>query len=81
MHDVDKCVVVRQSLDGSQRLDPQARRYDETRSIRLEEQRIRTLRFLDDDVLKHPEEVCQAILLALEKGPHPNPLPDYRERE
>jgi very-short-patch-repair endonuclease len=69
-------------LDGGQHLDPEARRYDERRTDKIAAEGARILRFWDDDVLKHPEVVSDAIYDALtDEEPSPHPLPEYRERE
>jgi very-short-patch-repair endonuclease len=38
------------------------------------------LRFWDNDVLLHAEDVMQAIYNALHSTPHPNPLPVHTGR-
>jgi very-short-patch-repair endonuclease len=68
-------------LDGSQHADPDTVAYDERRTETLGDQDIRVLRFWDDDVLKYSDTVAEAIYDTCCGNPHPNPLPDYRERE
>jgi very-short-patch-repair endonuclease len=76
------CVRVKLAieLDGGQHADPDAIAYDQRRADRLAAEGIRILRFWDDDVLKHSANVAEAIYDACCANPHPNPLPDYRER-
>ena len=62
-------------LDGSQhgqeRLD-----YDSKRTVWLESQGLRVLRFWNNDVLKSPRVVGEAILAAASKDPTPSPSPE-----
>ena len=67
-------------LDGGQHNDAGAIVYDERRAQTLDAQGIRVIRFWDDDVLKHTDAVAEAIYDACCANPHPDPLPDYRER-
>jgi very-short-patch-repair endonuclease len=60
-------------LDGSQHGDVRAR-YDERRTQWLESQGYRVLRFWNNDVLKTPRSVAEAVLAA-SKNPTPNPSP------
>jgi very-short-patch-repair endonuclease len=51
------------------------------RTSKLVDLGVTVLRFADDDLLKFPDAVASAIYEAImSKGPHPNPLPEYRER-
>ena len=51
--------------DGGQHNDPAAKEYDARRTARLGEMGIRVMRFPDDEVLKFPDAVCEAIYSAL----------------
>jgi very-short-patch-repair endonuclease len=63
-------------LDGGQHGDARQAKYDETRSLRLNELGVRVLRFWDDEVLKHPEAVAEEIQRVLERtSPPPQPSP------
>src|SRR5205823_6354261 len=77
------CIRIRLAveLDGGQHADADAIAYDQRRAQRLEQESVRILRFWDDDVLKHTDAVAEAIHDACRANPHPDPLPDYRERE
>jgi len=62
-------------LDGSQHADAR-RAYDAKRTEWLQSQGYRVLRFWNNDVLKTPRSVGEAILIAArESGPTPNPSP------
>jgi ATP-dependent helicase HrpA/adenine-specific DNA-methyltransferase len=67
--------------DGGQHLDPNAIRYDSERTEKLRDLGIRVLRFADDVVLRDTDVVMSEIYSVLMQNPHPNPLPEYRERE
>ena len=59
-------------LDGGQHAEPVAREYDERRTRRLSEVGIRVVRFPDDEILKYPDAVCEAIYKELtSKTPSP----------
>jgi len=60
-------------LDGSQHAEIRAA-YDTKRTEWLESQGYRVLRFWNNDVLKSPRSVSEAILAA-SKNPTPNPSP------
>jgi very-short-patch-repair endonuclease len=60
-------------LDGSQHVEERAA-YDAKRTAWLESQGYRVLRFWNNDVLKSPRRVGEAILAA-SKNPTPNPSP------
>ena len=77
------CVQVRLAveLDGGQHAEPEALEYDQRRSLALNQQGVRVLRFWDDDVLKHSDAVAQSIYDACCAEPSPCPLPEYRARE
>jgi very-short-patch-repair endonuclease len=62
-------------LDGGQHCDPQARRYDEARTMRLKELEINVLRFWDDEVLKFSDAVADEILRQILLRPSPQPSP------
>src|SRR5262245_41550854 len=66
--------------DGGQHVDAEGQNYDKTLALALKVLGIRILRCSNIDVLKYPDGVAQAILEALLSNPHPNPLPEYRER-
>jgi very-short-patch-repair endonuclease len=66
----EKLVV---ELDGSQHVD-ERRAYDERRTQWLQSQGYQVLRFWNNDVLKSPRSVGEAILAAA-KNPTPNPSP------
>jgi very-short-patch-repair endonuclease len=51
--------------DGGQHTEPEAHAYDEARTQRLSDRGIRVLRFPDDEVLKYPDAVREAIYAAL----------------
>lgn len=59
--------------DGGQHHDEAARRYDQRRSEILLQKGIRILRFADDEILKYPQVVQEAIYLALTQQPPPAP--------
>jgi very-short-patch-repair endonuclease len=67
-------------LDGSQHADAR-RDYDERRSAWLQSQGYRVLRFWNNDVLKSPRSVGEAVLAArseiatMPEDPTPNPSP------
>jgi very-short-patch-repair endonuclease len=64
-------------LDGSQHIEVRAG-YDEKRTAWLESQGYRVLRFWNNDVLKTPRSVGEAILVAARGSaadPTPNPSP------
>jgi very-short-patch-repair endonuclease len=80
-HDVELVV----ELDGDSHGDRGA--YDERRTKRLERRGHHVIRFVNDDVFWHADAVLQAIYDEclrltgrIETGPHPGPLPGYRER-
>jgi very-short-patch-repair endonuclease len=60
-------------LDGSQHAETQ-KIYDAKRTAWLESQGYRVLRFWNNDVLKSPRSVGEAILAAI-KNPTPSPSP------
>ena len=60
-------------LDGSQHVEKQ-KAYDAQRTAWLESQGYRVLRFWNNDVLKSPRSIGEAILAA-SKNPTPNPSP------
>ena len=69
-------------LDGGQHTEADAVAYDAQRTENLGKLNLRVLRFQDDEVLRNPDAVIETIYRELtQKNPHPNPLPDYRERE
>ena len=47
--------------DGGQHLEEDATRYDSARTQKLKEKGIRILRFADDEILKYPQAVQEAI--------------------
>jgi len=61
-------------LDGSQHADTRLA-YDSRRAAWLQSQGYRVLRFWNNDVLNAPRSVGEAILLAAQKNPTPNPSP------
>jgi very-short-patch-repair endonuclease len=75
-------------LDGASHGDRVA--YDERRTKRIERRGHHVIRFVNDDVFWHTDAVLQAIydeclrlsgrVEEIEAGPHPGPLPEYRER-
>jgi lysyl-tRNA synthetase class 2 len=75
-------------LDGDSHGDRAA--YDGRRSTRIERRGHRVIRFLNDDVFWHTDAVLCAIYdecvrlstsgSNVKAGPHPDPLPGYRER-
>jgi very-short-patch-repair endonuclease len=48
-------------LDGGQHYDPTAIAYDAERTRELEQRGVRVLRVPDDEILKHPDAVLDAI--------------------
>ena len=48
-------------LDGGQHADPANAAYDAQRTLRLEELKMRVLRFADHEMLKDPEAVVRTI--------------------
>ena len=54
-------------LDGSQHFEPDAQRYDATRTAYLNSIGIEVLRFSNLDVLQNLQGVCQAIDIAVAK--------------
>jgi very-short-patch-repair endonuclease len=68
-------------LDGGQHAEDHQAQYDQNRTKRLNQLGVRVLRFWDDEVLKHPDDVASEILRCLEtEDPHPNPPPEYQGR-
>lgn len=61
-------------LDGSQHVEARAA-YDEKRTKWLQSQGYCVLRFWNNDVLKSPRSVGEAILAAAQKNPTPSPSP------
>jgi very-short-patch-repair endonuclease len=61
-------------LDGGQHAEAR-RAYDERRTAWLQSQGYRVLRFWNIDVLKTPESVGEAILVAAGTNPTPDPSP------
>jgi very-short-patch-repair endonuclease len=61
-------------IDGSQHADEQ-QSYDERRTAWLESQGYRVMRFWNNEVLKAPRSVGEAIFAAASKNPTPNPSP------
>jgi very-short-patch-repair endonuclease len=61
-------------LDGSQHVEKR-RDYDRKRAAWLQSQGYRVLRFWNNDVLKSPRSVGEAILAAAPKNPTPGPSP------
>lgn len=61
-------------LDGSQHAD-ERQSYDSKRTQWLQSQGYRVLRFWNNDVLKSPREVGEAILAAARENPTPDPSP------
>lgn len=82
------CVSLRLcvELDGGQHYDDggPAERYDEARTGTLNELAITVLRFENPEIFSNPQGVLKTILLTADElaahGPHPIPLPAYRER-
>jgi len=66
--------------DGGQHNEKAAMRYDQRRSEILLKKGIRILRFADDEILKYPHAVQEAIYQALVEDPLPDPLPECRGR-
>ncbi|MFN3656863.1 MAG: endonuclease domain-containing protein [Pseudolabrys sp.] len=66
--------ALRKTPDGSQHAEAQLA-YDIKRTAWLESQGYRVLRFWNNDVLKPPRGVGEAILAAAQKNPTPNPSP------
>src|SRR3970282_1842057 len=73
---LDQRLVI--EVDGGQH--QQQTRYDSKRTDDLEAAGYRVLRFWDNDVLLHTDDVMQAIYNALHGAPHPNPLPVHTGR-
>jgi adenine-specific DNA-methyltransferase len=65
-------------LDGGQHVDQAS--YDELRTCFLQSLGLKVVRYWDDDVLLHMDEVLQH-LSSFMTAPHPNPLPASGERE
>ncbi len=65
-------------LDGGQHVDQRVR--DAQRTQNLQAAGFRVLRFWNDDVLLHTDDVLEAIVRALREKlpPHPDPLPSRR---
>jgi very-short-patch-repair endonuclease len=61
-------------LDGSQHAQTRVQ-YDSKRTAWLESEGYRVLRFWNNDVLKTPHSVGEAILAAAQNSPTPNPSP------
>ena len=66
--------------DGGQHLDAEQAEYDVRREAALARLGIRVLRFPDDEIVKYPDAVCEAIYVALvgegqsaEPSPPPSP--------
>jgi very-short-patch-repair endonuclease len=73
--------------DGGQHDDPTGQSYDARRTVYLQSQGIRVLRFWDNEVLTQTEAVREMIyreltqevpgrIVATSASPHPNPLPE-----
>ncbi len=65
-------------LDGGGHNEPRQQDYDRQRTRALEELGLRVLRFWNDEVLLHTEQVLEVILEALENVPSPCPSPRRR---
>jgi len=61
-------------IDGGQHAEAQ-RIYDERRTAWLESEGYRVIRFWNNDVLRAPRSVGEALLVAANKSPTPNPSP------
>ena len=74
-------ILLAVELDGGQHCEPDAIAYDQRRTNMLSTHGIRVLRFWDNDVLKHTDDVAETIYHACCAEPSPCPLPEYRERD
>lgn len=66
-------------LDGDSHAHQE--RYDARRTVWLEEQGYRVIRFSNSDMMTNESAVLRAIIDALGTAPLPNPLPASGERE
>jgi elongation factor P--(R)-beta-lysine ligase len=71
---VEKQLII--ELDGSQHFDQSE--YDEKRTIAIEALGFRVVRFWNNDVLEHTDDVLDEIVRCLSIPPHPSPLPRLR---
>jgi very-short-patch-repair endonuclease len=65
-------------VDGGGHNEPHQKGYDQQRTLTLEELGLRVLRFWNDEVLLHTEQVLEVILAAVENVPSPCPSPAGR---
>ena len=65
-------------LDGGQHADPEQAYYDRERTLALETEGIRVLRFWNNDVLKNTNAVLQVIWNAPSDSLSPGPSPEGR---
>jgi putative acetyltransferase len=65
-------------LDGGQHAEA-TKSHDARRDAYLKRAGYRVLRFWNDDVVDNMEGVLKTICIALDTGPHPNPLPQAGE--
>lgn len=69
-------------VDGSQHIEKKNLEHDAKRTMWLEEQGFRVLRFWDNDVLQNTDAVVSKIFeFVKECDPHPKPSPLNRARE
>ena len=62
--------------DGGQHTEDDAIAHDEARGRFLTSHGIRVLRFFNNDILANPEGVAVRIVEAIDRQPHPSPLPE-----
>jgi len=65
-------------VDGGSHNEASQESYDQKRTLTLEKLGLRVLRFWNDEVLLHTEQVLEAIVEALEVVPSPCPSPRGR---
>jgi very-short-patch-repair endonuclease len=66
-------------LDGGDHAKPSQARYDAGRTLALEAEGIRVLRFWNNELLSNPEAVLQRIWDALNDDPHPQTPPSKKD--
>lgn len=75
---VDFCCIRQKliiELDGGHHNETEQINYDHKRTKLLNSEGFTVLRFWNNQVLNETEQVLNAILIALQKHPHPDPLP------
>ncbi|HSV14000.1 MAG TPA: endonuclease domain-containing protein, partial [Tepidisphaeraceae bacterium] len=79
------CAEVKLVLETDGDSHAEREEFGASRTVRLERDGLHVIRFVNDDVHRHLDSVLEEIpgeceRLAKQNHPHPNPLPEYRER-